>query len=525
MLPFHDIWEPVLKALSEKFSDTIMDLWFNHLTMAALSDTTVVLVSDSDMKADIINKRYRETLAGCFEGTMGFPVDVVTISSENKVIDLEQLQNDVRMGIPVEPFSIRREHVEKTVSGEPSKPMTTEEIYLRNPEYTIDTAPISDEERQKPHIREVESNDKEPAVFVASDTLSEKMPDPKRLQMQNEVFFNSEYTFENFIVGSSNKFAHAACVAVANNPASAYNPLFIHGPSGLGKTHLLYAITNRIREKAPNANIVYVKAEAFTVQLIEAISTETTAEFRDKYRQADVLLIDDVQFIAGRVSTQEEFFNTFNELYEARKQIILTSDRPPKEINTLEDRLKTRFEWGLIVDIQPPDLELRIAILRKKAQVMEIDIPIEVLNYLAENLKNNIRQIEGAIKRLGAYASLTSQPITLEMAKNNIADVVRGPEPVKVTQDKIFASVAKKYGVTPEDIRGTRRTREIAMARHVSIYIMRTVTEMSLPSIGKVFNRDHTTVLASVEKIQGMIREDSSVEAEIADLIKDIKEQ
>ena len=341
---------------------------------------------------------------------------------------------------------------------------------------------------------------------------------------QSEPFVNSDYTFENFIVGSSNKFAHAACIAVANNPAVAYNPLFIHGQSGLGKTHLLYAITNRIRESRPNANIVYVKGETFTNQLIEsiAVSAQYMAKFRAKYRQADVLLIDDVQFIAGKPSTQEEFFNTFNELYDAKKQIILTSDRPPKEIKTLEERLKSRFEWGLIADIQPPDLELRIAILRKKSIDMGVEIPLEVLDFLGENLRSNIRQIEGVIRRLGAYSTLAKRPITTEMARENIADVISGAEPVKVTQDKIFNAVARKYGVTVEDIRGKRRTREIAQARHVCIYIMRTVTDLSLPSLGRVFDRDHTTILSSIDTITAKIREDASLENDIDDLIKEI---
>ena len=504
MQSFQDIWEPVLKALGEKFSETIMELWFNHLELAAFSDTAVVLISESDMKADIINKRYKDTLSGKFEDVLGFPVDVVTLSSENREIDRERLRYDVGMGLPVEPFSLSKstaERDEEKAAKEPEKPKAEAASLPEESESA---------EEENPEVKYFATGDNKESESSKKDDV----PEP---------FMNKEYTFENFIVGSSNKFAHAACIAVANNPAYAYNPLFIYGPSGLGKTHLLYAITNRVRENNPNANIVYVKGETFTNQLIEAISTENTAKFREKYRQADIFLIDDVQFIAGKVSTQEEFFNTFNELYEAKKQIILTSDRPPKEIKTLEDRVKTRFEWGLIADIQPPDLELRIAILRKKAQFMNVEIPIEVLNYLAEQLRSNIRQIEGAIKRLGAYADLTQQPITMDMARENIADVITGAEPIRVTQDKIFAAVANKYGVTVEDIRGSRRTKDIAMARHVSIYIMRNVTGMSLPSIGKVFNRDHTTILSSIKTVEKEIRDSAAVENDIDTLIKEIK--
>jgi len=514
MQSFHDIWEPVLKALSEKFSETIMELWFNHLELAALSDTTVVLISDSDMKADIINKRHRETLADAFEEILGFPAEVVVISDEGRALDREMLQHDVRMGLPVDVI------LEKTGAQSapaPAPQAAARETAVRQPQPTA-AAPAKKQET--PPATVAQTKEAEQTAAEPDDAGTEQKPAGSERQ---EQFFNSEYTFENFIVGSSNKFAHAACVAVANNPASAYNPLFIYGPSGLGKTHLLYAIINRILDKTPKANIVYVKGDSFTNDLIESLQNRSMPAFREKYRKADVLLIDDVHFIAGKDSTQEEFFNTFNELYDAKKQIILTSDRPPKEINTLEDRLKTRFEWGLIADIQPPDMELRIAILRKKAQYMEVEISNDVLNYLAEKLKSNIRQIEGVIKRLGAYSNLTKQPITLEMARENIADVTTGSEPVRITQDKIFNAVSNKYGISVDKIRGKLRDKDIAMARHICMYIMRTVTDMSLPAIGKLFGgRDHTTVISSVTKIKNMMAEDASLENDIDALIKEI---
>ncbi len=520
MQEFHDIWEPVLQALAEHVnSSTIMKLWFNPLQLAAFSDTTAVIIAESNLKKNIIINRHKQILLEIFESTLGFPVEVCILSDDPEKIDREALQHDVSMGFTADMLRAKYDSSDtgkNTGDPEPAMPEGAPEINAVHPEPITQPAPVKQTEPQN----------------VYNDTPT---ADPMRISEQNaqlslsqtEPFQNSDYTFENFIVGSSNKFAHAACIAVANAPAVAYNPLFIHGQSGLGKTHLLYAITNRIRESRPNANIVYVKGETFTNQLIESLSVspQYMAQFRAKYRQADVLLIDDVQFIAGKVSTQEEFFNTFNELYEAKKQIILTSDRPPKEIKTLEDRLKSRFEWGLIADIQPPDLELRIAILRKKALDMGVDIPIDVLNFLGENLKSNIRQIEGVIRRLGAYSNLAKRPITTEMARENISDVISGAEPVKVTQDKIFHAVARKYGVTVEDIRGKRRTREIAQARHVCIYIMRTVTDLSLPSIGRVFNRDHSTILSSIDTVQAKIREDASLENDIDDLIKEITNQ
>jgi chromosomal replication initiator protein len=335
--------------------------------------------------------------------------------------------------------------------------------------------------------------------------------------------FNFEYTFENFIVGSSNKFAHAACLAVADRPAQAYNPLFIYGPSGLGKTHLLYAITNELKKKIDNVRVIYIKGEDFTNQLIDSLARQAMNEFRDKYRSCDVLLIDDIQFIAGKTSTQEEFFHTFNALHEAGKQIIMTSDRPPREIKTLEDRLKTRFEWGLIADIQPPDLELRTAIIKKKADQVNVSIPDDVLTFLAENLRSNIRQIEGAIKKLGAKSFLTGRRVTMELARSCISELLGGAEPVTVTVDKIFAAVYRKYNIKKEDIISSRRTKDIANARHIAIYVIRQVTEMSLPNIGKILSRDHSTVISSIETIEKRMAQNPAFRAEIEEMVKEIK--
>lgn len=333
--------------------------------------------------------------------------------------------------------------------------------------------------------------------------------------------YNFEYTFDNFVVGNSNRFAHAACTAVAANPGMNYNPLFIYGPSGIGKTHLLYAITNEIKKKKPNVNIIYITSEDFTNQLISAITANKTAEFREKYRSCDMLLIDDIQFIAGKVSTQEEFFHTFNALYEDHKQIIFTSDRPPHEMKTLEERLQTRMEWGLVADIQPPDLELRIAIIKKKAEQAKVTIPDDVLIFLAENLRSNIRRIEGAVKKLTAL-SLIGEGVTIDTVKYHMRDLMNDEEPLSVTIDKIFAVTYKKYGFSRDILVGPKRPADISHARNVTIYLIRSITDISLESIGKLFERDHTTVMNSIKRIEKLMVNDSVFALELTEMTKDV---
>ena len=349
-------------------------------------------------------------------------------------------------------------------------------------------------------------------------------PEPKKAEptQKNLPNYSFEYTFENFIVGSTNKFAHAACVAVANDPANNYNPLFIYGNSGLGKTHLLYAMINRLKQNKPDIKIIYTKGEDFTNHMISCLTNKKMEDFRDKYRTCDVLLIDDIQFIAGKISTQEEFFHTFNALYDEKKQIILTSDRPPRDIKTLEDRLKSRFEWGLIADIEPPDLELRIAIIKKKAEQIHVVIPDDVLTFLGENLRSNIRQIEGAIKKLAALTFISGKVITMDVARECIAELLEGAEPVSITVDKIFAAVYRKYNIPKEDLISTKRTRDIKNVRHITIYLIRELTEMSYPNIGKIFERDHSTIISSYNGIYGKAQFDSVFAVEMNELKKEI---
>lgn len=333
-----------------------------------------------------------------------------------------------------------------------------------------------------------------------------------------------EYTFDTFIVGSSNKFAHAASLAVSANPSGAYNPLFIYGDSGLGKTHLLYAICNEINKNFKDKKIIYVKGEEFTNELIESIKNKSTRDFHNKYRIADVLLVDDIQFIGGKESTQEEFFHTFNALYHDGKQIVLTSDRPPKEIKTLEDRLRTRFEWGLLADIQIPDFETRIAIIRRKAQLLNFEIDDDVAEFIANKLKNNIRQLEGAVKKLKAYNMLEGFKPSITLAQNAIKDILSDSQPVSVTIEKILNEIGRTFNIDPDDISSSKQSALISKARQVAVYVMLNTTDMTLAMIGeKLGGRDHSTIVYAKNKIEERIKTDNSLKETVEDIIKNIK--
>ncbi|NLT95517.1 MAG: chromosomal replication initiator protein DnaA [Clostridia bacterium] len=338
----------------------------------------------------------------------------------------------------------------------------------------------------------------------------------------NGTQLNPKYTFDTFVVGNSNRFAHAASLAVAESVAKAYNPLFIYGGVGLGKTHLMHAIGHYVLNNNKNAKIVYVSSETFTNELIDGIKDDKTSSFRNKYRNIDVLLVDDIQFLSKKERTQEEFFHTFNALYEANKQIIISSDRPPKEIPTLEDRLRTRFEWGLITDIQPPDLETRIAILRKKAQLENIEVDNEVMLYIAEKVQSNIRELEGALIRVIAYSTLHKKKIDLDLAVEALKNIIPESKPRLVTAELIQEKVAEMFALKIDDLKAKKRSRNVAFPRQIAMYLCREMTDLSLPKIGEAFGgRDHTTVLHACEKINSEIIRDPSFE----DKIKTLKER
>ena len=335
---------------------------------------------------------------------------------------------------------------------------------------------------------------------------------------------NPKYTFDTFVIGNSNRFAHAASLAVAEAPAQAYNPLFIYGGVGLGKTHLMHAIGHYILGQNPNSKVVYVSSEKFTNELINSIREYRNEEFRNKYRNIDVLLVDDIQFIAGKEGTQEEFFHTFNALHEANKQIIISSDRPPKEIPTLEDRLRSRFEWGLIADIQPPDLETRIAILRKKANVENIIVSDNVMLYIASKIQSNIRELEGALIRVVAYSSLTNSEVTEELAEEALKDILSNNKSIEITVELIKEIVSKNFRIKIDDFNSKKRTRAIAYPRQVAMYLTRELTDLSLPKIGDEFGgRDHTTVIHAYDKISTEINDNAELKRKIDDILKDLK--
>ncbi|NGQ96552.1 chromosomal replication initiator protein DnaA [Brevibacillus sp. SYP-B805] len=341
---------------------------------------------------------------------------------------------------------------------------------------------------------------------------------------QPPSILNPKYTFDTFVIGSGNRFAHAASLAVAEAPAKAYNPLFIYGGVGLGKTHLMHAIGHYVIQHNPSAKVVYLSSEKFTNEFINSIRDNKTVDFRNKYRSVDVLLIDDIQFLAGKEQTQEEFFHTFNALHEASKQIIISSDRPPKEIPTLEDRLRSRFEWGLITDIQPPDLETRIAILRKKAKAENLDIPNEVMVYIANQIDSNIRELEGALIRVVAYSSLINRDIDTQLAAEALKDIIPSSKPRVITIVDIQRAVGEAFNLKLEDFKAKKRTKSVAFPRQIAMYLSRELTDASLPKIGDEFGgRDHTTVIHAHEKISRALATDPQVQAIIQSLMEKLK--
>ena len=463
----NDIWLDVKAEMQKRIAPSTLDLWFGDFKVIEHKDDTIIFSTESEFKYKMTKEKYSKLLEEEFEKYMGFhqSVDVVFIG---------EMSSDERI---------------------------SKQFKIKIGEF--------DNREKKDDVKEEENN-------TAEENYEDESVIGRPISFQ--------YTFDNFIVGASNKFAHAACTAVARNPATNYNPLFIYGPSGLGKTHLMSAIVNEIKRKNPRAKVVYIKGEDFTNEMIECLSNQAMNKFHEKYRKCDVLLIDDIQFIAGKTSTQEEFFHTFNTLHENNSQIVLSSDRPPKDIATLEDRLKTRFEWGLIADIQPPDLELRIAIIKKKAEQAGITLSDEVSTFLAENLRSNIRQIEGTVKKLSAIVYLEGRPINMEIAANCLQEFTGGVVPTQVIVDKIFTCVHKKYGVDKKTLMGQSRVKDIALARHITIYLIREVTEMSYPSIAKLFDRNHSTIIASCELIEKKLSADPLFAINISDIKKDIEE-
>lgn len=361
--------------------------------------------------------------------------------------------------------------------------------------------------------------------LISDEEEAEMIKEPEQKTVSAyKTRFNPDYTFENFVVGKSNQLAQSASLAVAKHPAELNNPLFLYGPSGLGKTHLLFAIVNEIRANHPDYNILYVTGEEFTNELVESLTFKKPVAFREKYRNLDVLLVDDIQFIAGKLSVQEEFFHTFDTLFKMNKQIIIASDRAPKDIDNLEDRLKSRFVMGLVADIQPPDLELRVAIFKRKAMDFGYDIDMEILYYLAKNITTNIRQIEGALKKLKAHTLITGEVCDYYVAKDVLSEFFANAKSEESVIDKIFSYAEKRYGVTAEELKSAKRNAEIIAARHYSIYLIRKTTNLSQKSIAKLFNKkDHTTVINSISVIERKMQKEPAFEKEIQTIILELR--
>ena len=368
-------------------------------------------------------------------------------------------------------------------------------------------------------LKEIFNSDAKLLVFGDEELASYR----SKGKLTTSMDFNPQFNFENFVVGPSNRFAHGAAIAVSKTPGQVYNPLFIYGPPGVGKTHLLYAIANGIRKKNPDANIVYIKGDEFTNELILAIQNGKNIEFRNKYREADLFLIDDIQFIAGKESTQEEFFHTFNKLYEEHKQIVMTSDRKPSDMLTLEDRLKTRFEWGLLADVQPPDYETRMAIIKNKAISLGLELDDEVCHYIAVNVTNNVRQLEGTVKKILAYRELNNMPLDLPHISRAINDMFKAEGNAVPTPNLIISQVCKFYSVDESVLRGSQKSKGIAEARQMCMYLIRKLTNLSLPDIGKEFGKDHSTVLYNIRKVETQLKKgDTNLHNNIRDITANI---
>ena len=464
------IWNDALKKLENDMNKPTFDTWFKATELAAYYGENIIIKVQNDFAKNMLQNTYFNVIKNHLESMLNHPVKIRFVTPQEKDQAIEELFQQKGY---VEDDSQQSEAVDTQTTTEP--------------------------------------------VQTASTNVVPLFPQAS----PSETGLNPKYTFDTFVIGNSNRMTHAACVGVADNitnnkPTRVYNPLFIYGGAGLGKTHLMHAIGNQILSIKPNTKITYLSSETFTNEMIDAIKDNKTKQFRDKYRNVDVLLIDDIQFLSKKEGTQEEFFHTFNTLREAEKQIIISSDRPPNEIPKLEERLRSRFSQGLLTDIQPPDLETRIAILRKKAQAENMSIPDDVFDYIAENIQSNIRELEGMLIRLSAYSSLSKRKIDLNLTKECLQNLITPNEPVIVTGERIQEKVAEFYQIRIDDFKAKKRTNNIAYPRQIGMYLCREMTDLSLPKIGELFGgRDHTTVLHAYDKIAAELKNDQNLQGTI----------
>lgn len=477
-----EIWGHVLKHIKDSgsFTAATFSIWFQELELEMLTDNFAYISAKEEYKGKFVFNMYYKHLQNVIFEILGARVELVIFS------------RDIHKGKIEEAISL---HITKGVL--PEGALCNEILDERTEKET----PLTEEEKKQ---------------------ISEPLGTSIKSEIPSE--HGADYTFENFIVGDTNRMAHDACLAVAKNPAEGWNPLFLYSPSGMGKTHLLFAISNEILKHNPAKRIQYVRGEDFTNELIDQLFQKKPMRyFRERYRNCDVLLLDDIQFIAGKETTQQEFFHTFDALYQQHKQIIITSDRPPHELKHLEDRLRTRFESGLTVDIQPPELELRVAIAASKAEAMGLKIPDGVLLYIANQIKSSVRQLEGVIKRLHGYSTILGKDIDLELAKTCIHDLVPKKSADSV-MEKIFDKVCERYQVKVSDLTGKRRQANIVIARHVSIYISHELTELSSVEIARYFSQDHSTILSAIKNVEKKIEDNPAFEEEVTRLIREIRD-
>ncbi len=459
------IWNNALKLLENDMNKPTFDTWFKSTELVSYCGENIIIKVQNDFAKNNLENNYFNIIKNHLESMLNHPVKIQFVTPQEKDQAIEKL--------------------------------------LQQQGY-------SNEEHQKNDFPTVDRvAEPKPPAFETSTVPSK------------DTGLNPKYTFDTFVVGNSNRLTHAACVGVADNISAdaakrIYNPLFIYGGAGLGKTHLMHSIGNHILQRKPDTKITYLSSETFTNEMIDAIKDNKNKDFRNKYRNVDVLLIDDIQFISSKEGTQEEFFHTFNTLREAEKQIIISSDRPPNEIPKLEERLRSRFNQGLLTDIQPPDLETRIAILRKKAQAEDLDIPNDVFDYIAENIQSNIRELEGMLTRLSAYSNLSKRKIDLNLTKECLQNLITPNEPVIINGELIQKKVAEYYQMRVEDFKAKKRTKNIAFPRQIAMYLCREMTDLSLPKIGELFGgRDHTTVIHACEKISEELRNDQTLQMTI----------
>jgi chromosomal replication initiator protein len=483
VLDLEDAWQRAMSGLADGALSPQHRAWVNLTRPLGLVEDTVLLAAPNDLVKEVLEARLRPVVSGALSAVYG---------------------REIRVAVTVQPSDEPQDQRSSAPGGA--------------------AASTSSSDATPGEALPGTGRDRTPQGEAPGGTVLDFSSRPARAKDVEPARLNPKYTFETFVIGSSNRFAHAAAVAVSEAPAKAYNPLFVYGESGLGKTHLLHAIGHYAQHLFPGVRVRYVSSEEFTNDFINSLRDDKQHAFQRRYRDVDVLLVDDIQFLENKERTQEEFFHTFNTLHNANKQIVITSDRPPQQLSTLEDRLRTRFQWGLITDVQPPDVETRIAILRKKAASDRLAVPPDVLEFIASKIATNIRELEGALIRVTAFASLNRQPVDLSLAEIVLKDLIPADGGSEITGATIMAATAEYFGLTMEDLCGSSRSRALVNARQVAMYLCRELTELSLPKIGQMFGgRDHTTVIHADRKIRAQMAERRQTYNQVAELTNRIK--